>query len=315
MRAGIFDIREDVYHADKIGNVPTLSSSIARLLIERSPRHAWTAHPRLNPAYEAGDIKATDLGSVVHTILLGKGAGIKIVDADDWRTKAAKEARDEAVAMKFQPILRKHAEQAQHIVAAARAQIEAHEELANIFANMRAEATLVWQDGDAWCRSRPDVLPHAGNILADLKTTTTSAHPDAVQRRLFDTGADVQAAFYLRGARAVLGRGDEWHFRFVVVETEPPYALSVIALSPYAMAQAETKVNHAIRWWQRCTASDWWPGYPRRTCYVDPPVWTDKKWAAQAEREATAKDSGENYEQSLAVWGQLPSKEQGARSQ
>jgi len=312
MKAGIFDIPEDVYHADGIGETPTLSSSVAHMLIERSPRHAWVAHPKLNPAFEAEDSTKTDLGSVVHTLLLGKGADIRIVDADDWRTKAAKEEREAANAAGMQPILRKHAEQAQYIVAAARAQIDAHEELAGIFANMRAEATLVWQEGEAWCRARPDVLPHGGNIMVDLKTTTMSAHPDAVQRRLFDTGADVQAAFYLRGAKAVLGRGDEWHFRFVVVETEPPYALSVVALSPYGLAQAETKVNHAIRWWQKCTAANWWPGYPKRTCYVDPPVWTDKKWAAQAEREATATDAGEAYETSLAVWGQLPKKDEAA---
>lgn len=305
MKAGVFDIPDDDYHADKIGDVPTLSSSVAYKLVERSPRHAWTAHPRLNPAYEPEDIKATDLGSVVHTILLGKGAGIKIVDADDWRTKAAKEARDEAIGMKMQPILRKHAEQAERLAAAARAQIDAHEDLAGIFANFRPELTLVWEEGGVWCRARPDITPHGGNILCDLKTTTASAHPDAVQRRLFDTGADIQAAFYSRGARAVLGRGTEWHFRFIMIETEPPYALSVVALSPYALAQAETKVDHALRWWKRCLDGDWWTGYPKRTCYIDPPAWTDKRWAAQAEREATAKDAGEAYEQSLAVWGPL----------
>lgn len=310
MKQGVFEnIPDAEYHADKIGDHPTLSSSIASVLVNQSPRHAWTRHPKLNPNFEAEDGTKTDLGSVVHTLLLGKGQDVRIIDADDWRTKAAKEARDAAIAANFQPILRKHAEQAEAIKQAALAQIANHEELAGLMQNFRPELTLVWEDQGVWCRARPDITPHAGNILLDLKTTTMSAHPDAVQRRLFDTGADIQAAFYMRGARATLGRGDEWHFRFIVVETEPPYALSVVGLSPYALAQAEGKVNHALRWWKTCMDRDWWPGYPRRTAYVDPPAWTDKRWAAQAEREQMAADTGEAYEQSLAVWGPLPKKE------
>jgi hypothetical protein len=40
------------YFSDKLSPVPSLNSSIAKLLITRSPKHAWMQHPRLNPNYK-----------------------------------------------------------------------------------------------------------------------------------------------------------------------------------------------------------------------------------------------------------------------
>ena len=41
---------EAEYHADPAPE-PSLSRSLAHTLLTRSPRHAWQAHPRLNPAW------------------------------------------------------------------------------------------------------------------------------------------------------------------------------------------------------------------------------------------------------------------------
>ena len=46
-----YDVPEDVYHADRLCAVPTLSRAIAQRLLTRSPAHAWHAHPRLNPRF------------------------------------------------------------------------------------------------------------------------------------------------------------------------------------------------------------------------------------------------------------------------
>jgi hypothetical protein len=48
LTAGIHDTTAVDYHADPCPE-PSLSAHIAALLCARSPRHAWAAHPKLNP--------------------------------------------------------------------------------------------------------------------------------------------------------------------------------------------------------------------------------------------------------------------------
>ena len=44
------DISAEAYHADPAPE-PSLSSSVAKILVNLSPAHARIAHPRLNPDY------------------------------------------------------------------------------------------------------------------------------------------------------------------------------------------------------------------------------------------------------------------------
>src|SRR6266446_5889204 len=68
------------------------------------------------------------------------------------------------------------------------------------------EQCLIWQERNGiWCRARPDWLRTDHRLVADYKTTTNAA-PDAwIRSQLFGLGYDIQAAFYLRGLRAVFG--------------------------------------------------------------------------------------------------------------
>src|SRR3990167_3196210 len=76
---------------------PSLSASVAHLLLTRSARHAWLAHPRLNPAWAPEATEQTDLGTLEHALLLEQDdSRLVVVEADDWRAKAARLARDEA---------------------------------------------------------------------------------------------------------------------------------------------------------------------------------------------------------------------------
>lgn len=68
----IHDISVEEYHADPCA-APSLSSTLAGLLLNRSPRHAWTAHPRLNPEHQSKDSKTFDIGRAAHRAVLGKG--------------------------------------------------------------------------------------------------------------------------------------------------------------------------------------------------------------------------------------------------
>src|SRR3990172_2067727 len=159
MKPSIFaNIAFQDYISDKLGECPTLSASIAHTLLTQSPRHAWFSHPRLNPAQQPEEAEIADIGSVAHHVLLaGDTRAIVLIDAKDYRTNAAKEARDAARANGGIPLLQHELAAVNDIVIAAKDYL-ANSEIAGIFDDGAAEQTIVWQEGDAWCRCRPDWL-------------------------------------------------------------------------------------------------------------------------------------------------------------
>ena len=286
MTPGIYEIAAERYHADP-APAPSLSASIANLMLSRSPRHAWEAHPQLNPDYEPDNRRDFDLGSAAHAALLEGSSQIEVIEASDYRTVAAREARDAALAQGKLPLLPHQWNDVQAMVSVAiRRLARAHDETASFRNHGAPERMLIWQEGETWCRSLVDWLPDdPREPIWDYKTTGGSAHPDAWGRQIWSLGYDVQAAFYLRGRRAIMGDRASREFRFVVQEADPPYALSIVALTPGAVDLAERKVQRAIDLWTRCLAEDRWPGYPAQTCYVDAPAWHETRWAEAVERD------------------------------
>ena len=293
---GAYAISEAEYHADPCPE-PSLSASVAAILLNQSPWHAWTAHPRLNPTFEPEDKATFDLGRAAHDLMLTGLRNFAVIEAADWRTKEAKQQRDDARAAGKTPILAHHLKNAEAMIAAGRAQLarmsDPIDRRAFTDGTGQPEIALVWREGPAWCRSRLDWRPADGAIFHDYKTTGASAHPDAWQRTAYGMGADIQAGLYRRAIRAVYGI-EEPEFRFVVQENYPPYALAVVALTPAALDMAERKAFHAIRLWQQCIAADRWPGYPARPCYIDPPAYEEARWLEVEERAQQAKRQGED---------------------
>ena len=279
---GIYpDIPEADYHADPVGPSPSLSSSVAKLVVNRSPLHAWHEHPRLNKAKAAeveAPTKAMDIGTAAHKLILGQGRAIKEIAADDYRGAVARKLRDEARAAGLVPILSDDMASVKMLAEAARDQL-AGTDLAGIFDSGTPEATLVWQDfGGVWCRARVDWLPDSarqgGHVrVVDLKTTGGSASPEDWQRTAFDMGYDIQDAFYRRGLHALLPDVRSVRFSFVVVEQEAPWGLTINEFSGQALFEAVELTDLAIKTWAACLARGSWPGYPVETTHMDPPKW------------------------------------------
>jgi hypothetical protein len=279
----VLDITAEQYHADQIADTPSLSSSIAHTLITQSPAHARARHPKLNPAYEREDKDHYDFGTAAHDMLLrGTDEFIRVVYMDDWRKKEARELRDEARAAGKVPMLEKDYLRAQQMVDAVRAQIPTLDVDPPLFVDGKPEQTLVWvEDNGVVCRARCDWLLDAHDGIQDLKTTSRSANPEKWSRTLFDHGCDIQAAMYVRGLRRITGRSD-CTFQFVVAETQPPFAMSVISLAPDAFALAAAKLEYAIDLWAECLRTDSWPAYPTRVCWAEAPPWELARWEAIA---------------------------------
>ena len=296
-KPGIYaDVPEVDYHSDPLPT-PSLSSSVGKLLVEATPRHAWMAHPRLNPAYESRRSAAFDTGNAAHRLMLGAGAEIKVLQFADFRTKVAQQARDDAYAAGQIPMLADKYQPVADMIEAARAQLAHHDDAWAAFrpGYGAAEQTVVWQEQpDAslpavWCRARPDWLPSNGGVCFDFKTTSSMPGPDDWGARdLFNFGYDFQAAFYTRGLMAVTGK--HWHFELVVVEIAPPYSLAVHALSGQAMEIAAANVETAIRKWQWCLAKNAWPGFSKSTYWNDAPVWRARAHEARQLSDETDRD-------------------------
>jgi hypothetical protein len=305
---GLYDMDPEDYHADPCP-VPSLSSGIARRLLDASPRHAWTAHPRLNPEHEPTERGIFDFGSAAHRLLLGKGRDISVVEADDWRTKAAKELRDDARAAGRTPVLAKDYERAVTMVRAARPQIKAIPTLARAFGDEgKSEVVIAGTEAGVWYRGMADrlLIDGADVIMCDYKTTGASAHPAAVSRRLFDAGYDFQAGFYRR--LLALIRPEAHRFRFVLVtqENEPPFALSAVELDHASWILAEKRVRAALGLWKRCVESDDWPCYPAAIATAELPGFIESAWLDREVNDEQLAGVGRGFATLTEVHGREP---------
>ena len=275
---GIYDVPAPIYHADPCPE-PSLSASIATKLCLASAAHAAYAHPRLHPGAIEEESEAFDVGTAAHAILLEGVRNLVVVDAPDWRTKAARETRDQARAAGQVPLLKHKWQDVERMVAAARQQLDHHADGRAMFTHGQPEQTLVWiedSEGDpVWCRARLDWL--RPGAIDDFKTTGATANPETWTRTMFSYGFDIQAAWYLRGLRAITGI-DDAIFRFAVQETYPPYQLAVVGLGPDALLLAEKKCRYALEVWREARRRGEWRGYPARTCYATVPMAHEAWW-------------------------------------
>lgn len=286
---GFYRMDAQAYHRDPCPE-PSLSNSIAKRLIGGCPQKAWAAHPRLNPDMAPDEPDGRlDFGTVAHTILLAKGREIVIVDAPDWRTKAAREAREEACAAGKVAVLCHQFRQADAMAAAVLDQVGRVDDCQRAFIAGEAEVVMAWRDGTIWCRSMVDwVEPRRASghvVVYDLKTTAASAAPHAVARLLYNQQYEIQAAFIEAGVEALLPDAAGMVIvRFVVVENEPPHLASVVELDAAGLTIGRKKRAVALALWQRCRARDEWPGYPNRIVEAEMPPWCEAGWL---EREMT----------------------------
>lgn len=280
------DVSAEDYHCGPTKE-PSLSAHIAHQLLAYSPRHAWAHHPQLNPAFERVEREVFDLGTVAHALLLQGLEIAEVVDFDDWRKQDARDLRDQARKDGKIPLLSKHWDRCQQMVKAVREQLDNLDVEIPLFRDGLPEQTLVWTENGAVCRARLDWLHTGYAAIDDLKTSTGTANPKVWARRaLWAIGADIQQVMYQRAVRALTGVEPE--FRFVIAESQPPYAISVLTLDPSALAIANANLDRAIAKWKYCLVADDWPAYPQEVVSIEAPAWAEGElWALEAE-EATA---------------------------
>lgn len=251
---GIYEgISNADYHKDE-----ALGSTSLKTLATRTPAHwKWESeHPVHKDVY--------DVGTVAHSLILeGDTSGVVIVDAADWRTKAAKEAKDEARATGKIALLEKEWTPIQ----AMHASVMSHPRARELFTGHKAEHSVFWEEDGLGLKCRPDAWKPG--MLIDLKTAR-SANPNDFGKTAHEFGYHQSAAHYIDGVKAATG--EDLPFHFVLVEKTAPYFVSVVELDVEAVNIGRQLNDRAKRIYRECADSGNWPGYPSGEL-VSLPMW------------------------------------------
>lgn len=275
----IYDMSAADYHSDKDG--PRLSQSLATLCVNQSPLHAWNAHPLLGArpfTYEPSD----DDGTIIHALVL-EPDNEQIHEmatfnkygevVTDFRTKAAQEERDAALARGQIPILSEKLGAFRYKAKALRSRFE---DMGTTF-DGESEVVIYWSEetpfGPVRCRCRIDHLFVTAEraLIVDLKSTK-DAHPRALKRAIWEYGYDIQHAAYTRAVAAAFpelaGRID---MPFAFGELAKPYAVNPIQLSGEFQRLGETRWERGRDRWAKCLYEDRWTAYEGGT--LEPPAY------------------------------------------
>jgi hypothetical protein len=271
----------DVYLSEQ-----AFSGGLAQTLLDKSPLHAWTESP-WNPDRAREDNGVADLGTFAHACLLEGGtSSLVVVDAPDWRTKAAQQARDDARAAGKLPILERKVSEIWTMVKAAQAFVESSE-IAGVFSTGEAESTIIFDVDDVRCKVRPDWLTADRRICLSFKTTPGSAAPDSWIRTQLP-GYDVGIVLYERGV-STIADADTWcRVVTLVQEQKAPFSCSLIGLAPAWAALADAKLSVALATWKSCLEAGKWPAYPTRIAWAEPKAWMLAKAEERQQSDADA---------------------------
>lgn len=271
---GVYDIDVDDYHRDPVPGGSLSSSGARKLLTPSCPAKFRYDQDHPGPTSK----RHFDLGHAAHMLVLGAGPHLEVIDADNYKTKAAQEQRDEAHLRGDVPLLPHEHEQVQAMAAA----IREHPVVGPLFnpEHGTPELSLFWRDAPTgiMCRARVDWLPHqtpGRTIVVDYKTCRT-ADLDGLSRAVNDHGYHFQASWYLAGAQALSLADTDAAFIFVAQEKEPPYIVTPFELDSTALRIAEFKTRQALQIFSHCTETDRWPAYHEGVAFVSLPPWAER---------------------------------------
>jgi hypothetical protein len=278
LTAGWHELDEDTYHRDPCP-LPSLSSSIANLVINKSLMHAWRAHPR-SPLFEESVLgSSADRGSAAHSLLFG-GRAIELIPAEDYRTTAARDARDVARARGRIPLLAKEAAGLERMAEPAR------QRFASLHGGaFHCEQSAIWRCASGgWRRARIDTLSASRTLIVDYKTTEGAVDAHSCERRIADMGLQIQAAAYVEAIEALHPElAGRVRFVFQWQEQKPPYALSPpIEMTEAFMGLGRAQWRAAGMLWDKALKHGAFPGYPTQPFPACPPAWELSRWEERA---------------------------------
>jgi hypothetical protein len=266
---GLYDIDAELYHSDPIPG-GSLSSTGARRLADCPARFKYFLdHPEpYKPEFE--------FGTAAHTVVLGNGPELVVVDEQRWDTNETK-AKVAAIRAAGQIPLKPEARQRIDDMADA---VAHHPEASDLLTpgSGLAEQSIFWEENSIWRRSRIDWL--RPDEIVDYKSAR-SVHPDYLQKAVHEYGYHQQDDFYRRGAIHLGLIPPSGSFKFIFQEKQPPYLVTVVELDFPARVIGGELNDRALHTYAVCRAADYWPAYSEGTTYISLPPWVERKYTEE----------------------------------
>lgn len=245
-----------------------LSASGIKILLNETPFDY--RYRKRKPATDA-----MRLGDVAHQIALNQGKGFAISPYDDYRTKEAREWRDEQIGAGIIPIKQDAFDEASEIAIIIRYRINR----ALDGADYLTEVPFAWieqtEHGETWCTGMMDVWCPERGIIIDPKITPY-LHGDKARAHIGNMGWHWQNAWYRRGIGKIMpyleGRV---RFKNILVHPDDPHTSRVVEISEGWRAGAEQDCLRALATFAECQSTGIWPGYPEDEI-LDEPEWSTR---------------------------------------
>ena len=249
---------EEIYHGNCCDS-ESLSSSMARMLVEQCPKKMW-GQSYMNPNKPVKENKNFDMGHALHKIFLEPdlfGASVQEIEAPDYRTNDAKAAREAAYQRGKTPLLTEQFK----TVFRMRGALMADPIARKAFTKGVAERSYFVKDKETgvWLKARVDWEMFSPRVFNDYKSTM-SASPSDFPKSIFNFGYYVQEPFYRHIVKELTGE-DISQFYFIAQEKEEPFLVTVNELKPAAIEWGEKIMRKAIRKFADCLDRNEWHGY------------------------------------------------------
>jgi hypothetical protein len=213
-----------------------LSPSLAKVLLQKSPKHAYLV--ATGERSERTDSQR--LGSAIDRLVFGVGDEIVI-----------KEKRGQVEVPGTILLTPSDYDRA----------IRASNAVADFCPDLRKsmiQPYLRWHTEGIECSGRPDHIDEEQWLVNDLKTAHDLSD-EAIVRSIELYGYDIQAAAYLE-AVTVLYEWPRPRFRFIFVETAPPYDVRIVEPDQLMISSGQALWRKAVMTWKHCLETNTWPG-------------------------------------------------------
>lgn len=270
MKAFHYQMPEAEYHA-----WPALSAGGAWTLATECPALYWHRSP-FNPNAECGKpARHLDIGTALHLAALEQERfydRIEVVGADDWRTQAARDARDRARETGKVPLLWKD----QELIEKLHDALRRNKHAAELLHGAATEVSYFWDADSTPCKARADVL-RDDDVIADLKSSTSAA-PEHFRKQAWNFGHFMRVPFYCDGYEATTGKRIKAYW-FIVVSTEEPHLVTTCRLDDRAIEWGRLKIRRALTLFRECMKRGVWPPYEQGPVTLSLPSWAEYRLA------------------------------------
>jgi len=237
--------------------IPRFRQSLAKVLVQECPA---ILKAQMDSEQRAPS-RAMEKGTLVDQLVFG-GSNFHVIDAADYRTKAAQQARDAAREQGMVPVLADEFEPARRLAGAIKSRLM----MEGIdLEKCHKQETLQWTSAEGVeCEGTPDLI--MGATTVDLKCGHT-ANPDKLEQHLYDMGWHIQAAAYQEAVSLHYHPDAPGQGRHYLVCAETKSGADCITIAPLSPAYIELGMRawrRAQHIWVKCWETNEWPEYTTR---------------------------------------------------